>query len=77
MVGDVAGVGDGPAARVTDLGGDLLRGASRRRAGTVAPGLAVVVDDDGRTEPAEFERLDTSEPAPRAGDDRGQPFKWQ
>lgn len=77
VVGDVPGVGDGPAARRTDLGGDLLGRGGRGLSRAVPSGLPVVVDDDGRSQPAEFQRLGPAEPATRAGDDRGEPFKWQ
>ena len=72
VVGHVTDVGDRAAARRADLVGDLLGGAGRRLAGTVPARLAVVVDDDGRAEPGEFQRLGPAEPAARAGDDRGQ-----
>ncbi|SCG09406.1 hypothetical protein GA0115255_125322 [Streptomyces sp. Ncost-T6T-2b] len=75
VVGDVAEVGDGPAAGRADLGGDLLGGCGGRLAGAVAAGLPVVVDDDGRAEPGQFEGFGAAEAAARAGDDRGQPVQ--
>lgn len=64
MVGDVSEVGGRPAARRADLGGDLLGGRGGRLARTVAAGLPVVVDDDGRAEPGQFEGLGAAEPRP-------------
>ncbi len=77
MIGDVSGVGGRRAARRADLGGDLLGGGGGRLAGAVPAGLPVVVDDDGRAEPGQFQRLDPAEAAPRARDDGGESFKWQ
>jgi hypothetical protein len=39
--------------------------------------LAVVVDDDGRAEPGEFERLGAAQAPARAGDDGRQSIQWQ
>ncbi len=65
VVGDVAEVGDGAAARRADLVGDLLGRGRGRLAGAVAARLPVVVDDDGRAEPGQFQRLGPPEAAAR------------
>ena len=76
-VGDVPGVGQGRSARRADLGGDLFGGGRGGGARAVPAGLPVVVDDDGRAEPGQFQRLGPAEAAARAGDDRGESLEWQ
>lgn len=72
VVGHVAEVRDRPATGRPDLLGDLLGGRGGRLAGAVAARLPVVVDDDGRAEPRQFQRFGAPEAATGAGDDRGQ-----
>lgn len=76
VVGDVAEVGDGPAARRADLGGDLLGGGRGGLARAVAARLPVVVDHDGCAEAGEFQGFGAAQAAPGTGDDRGQALQW-
>ncbi len=55
----------GAAARGADLGGDLLGGGGRGRAGAVPSGLPVVVDDEGGTQAGQFQRFGPASAAPR------------
>ena len=76
-VGHVAEVRDRPAARRADLFGDVLRGRGGRLARAVAARAAVVVDDDRRAEPGEFQGFRPAQAAARAGDDRAEALKWE
>ena len=66
-VGDAVVVGGRPAARVPDLGDDLV-GHRRAGAGTVA-GSAEVVDDDAGALPGQGQRVFTAQSPAGSGDD--------